>query len=326
MPPVLGLDPLFDGPVTGSVLLVVLIKVVVAFAVLLVAVMLYIWAMRKVIADMQNRIGPNRAGPYGVLQTLADGIKLFFKEGLVPSSAERFVFLLAPVLAMVPPFLAFAVIPFGAPVTLFGRTVPLQIADLDVGILWVLAMGSLGVYGVVLAGWSSGSNYPLLGSVRSSAQMISYEVGMGLALVAVLMYTGSLRMSEIVASQERLWNVIPQFPAFVAYLIAGLAETNRPPFDLAPRWVAGKEKLNPATVFNVSSDNDIIGGNSGSPLINAKGEVIGAIFDGNIHSLGGDFYFDPMLNRTVSVSTAAITEALTKIYGQNALVLELTGR
>ena len=221
------------GSLTGSVLLVVLIKVVVAFAVLLVAVMLYIWAMRKVIADMQNRIGPNRAGPYGVLQTLADGIKLFFKEGIVPSSAERFVFLLAPVLAMVPPFLAFAVIPFGAPVTLFGRTVPLQIADLDVGILWVLAMGSLGVYGVVLAGWSSGSNYPLLGSVRSSAQMISYEVGMGLALVAVLMYTGSLRMSEIVASQERLWNVIPQFPAFVAYLIAGLAETNRPPFDLA---------------------------------------------------------------------------------------------
>ena len=208
-------------------------RVVVVFFGLLLLVLVFIWMERKVIADMQTRSGPLRAGPRGILVTLADGIKLFFKEGIVPSSAERFVFLLAPVLAMVPPFLAFAVVPFGAPVTLFGRTVPLQIADLDVGILWVLAMGSLGVYGVVLAGWSSGSNYPLLGSVRSSAQMISYEVGMGLALVAVLMYSGSLRMSEIVAAQERLWNVVPQFPAFVAYLIAGLAETNRPPFDLA---------------------------------------------------------------------------------------------
>jgi NADH-quinone oxidoreductase subunit H len=133
---------------------------------------------------------------------------------------------------MIPAFLAFAVIPFGTGVTLFGRRVPFQIADPDVGILWVLAMGSLMVYGIVLAGWSSGSNYPLLGSIRSTAQMISYEVGMGLALVAVLLYSGSLQMSEIVASQDRVWNAIPQFPAFAIYLIAGLAETNRPPFDL----------------------------------------------------------------------------------------------
>jgi len=124
------------------------------------------------------------------------------------------------------------VIPFGTGVTLFGRRVPFQIADLNVGILWVLAMGSLMVYGIVLAGWWSGSNYPLLGAIRSTAQMISYEVGMGLALVAVLMYSGSLRMSEIVAAQDRIWNIVPQFPAFVIYLIAGLAETNRPPFDL----------------------------------------------------------------------------------------------
>ena len=124
-------------------------------------------------------------------------------------------------------------IPFGEPVTISGREVPLQLADLNIGILWILAMASLNVYGVVLAGWSSGSNYPLLGGIRSSAQMISYEVGMGLALVAVLMYCGTLQMSEIVASQDTVWNVIPQFPAFVIFLIGGLAETNRPPFDLA---------------------------------------------------------------------------------------------
>jgi NADH-quinone oxidoreductase subunit H len=174
-----------------------------------------------------------RAGPRGILVTLADGIKLFFKEGIVPSQADRWVYHVAPVVAMLPAFLAFAVIPFGTSVTLFDREVRFQIADLNVGILWVLAMTSLAVYGIILAGWSSGSNYPLLGSVRSSAQMISYEVGMGLALVAVLMYSGGLRMSEIVDSQARIWNVIPQFPAFVIYLVAGLAETNRPPFDLA---------------------------------------------------------------------------------------------
>jgi NADH-quinone oxidoreductase subunit H len=188
---------------------------------------------RKVIADMQTRTGPLRAGPRGVLVTLADGIKLFFKESITPTLADRAVYLIAPFIAILPAFLAFAVIPFGRPVTLFGRTVPFQLADLNVGILWVLAMSSLSVYAVVLAGWSSGSNYPLLGSIRSSAQMISYEVGMALALVAVLMYSGELRMSAIVESQARVWNVIPQFPAFVIYVISGLAETNRPPFDLA---------------------------------------------------------------------------------------------
>jgi NADH-quinone oxidoreductase subunit H len=207
-------------------------RVVVVFFVLLILVMVLVWIERKVIADMQTRMGPMRAGPRGVLITLADGVKLFFKEGITPTLVDRPVYAIAPVIAMLPAFLAFAVIPFGTSVTLFGREVPFQIADLNIGILWILAMGSLMVYSIVLAGWSSGSNYPLLGGIRSSAQMISYEVGMGLALVAVLMYSGSLKMSEIVASQDTVWNVIPQFPAFAIYLISGLAETNRPPFDL----------------------------------------------------------------------------------------------
>jgi NADH-quinone oxidoreductase subunit H len=209
-------------------------RVVVVFFALLISVMLFIWMERKVIADMQTRVGPMRAGPRGILITLADGIKLFFKEGIVPTNSERWVYAIAPVIAMVPAFLGFAVIPFGTHVHIFGRDVPFQIANLNIGILWVLAMTSLGVYGVVLAGWSSGSNYPLLGSVRSTSQMISYEVGMGLALVAVLMYSGSLSMTGIVAWQAtHVWNIVPQFPAFVVYMVAGLAETNRPPFDLA---------------------------------------------------------------------------------------------
>src|SRR5437667_8261407 len=182
---------------------------------------------------MQTRVGPLRAGPRGILITLADGIKLFFKEGILPTNADRPIYRIAPILAVMPAFLGFAVIPFGTHVSIAGRTVNLQLADLHIGILWILAMTSLGVYGVVLAGWSSGSNYPLLGAVRSSAQMVSYEVAMSLALVAVIMFSGHLKMSEIVAQQDKVWNVIPQFPAFVVYLICALAEVNRPPFDLA---------------------------------------------------------------------------------------------
>lgn len=212
--------------------LLLVARVVLIFGALLVSVMLVIWVERKVVADMQTRIGPQRAGPFGILITLADGIKLFFKEGITPAQADRRIYTLAPILSLVPAMLAFAVVPLGTEITLFGRTIPLQVADLNVGILFVLAMGSLAVYGVVLAGWSSGSAYPLLGSIRSSAQMISYEVGMGLGVVGVLMYTGTVRMSEIVAAQDKVWNVIPQFPAFLIYTIAALAETNRPPFDL----------------------------------------------------------------------------------------------
>ena len=208
-------------------------RVILVFVALLLSVLLYIWMERKVIADFQTRTGPMRAGPRGVLVTFADGLKLFFKESITPTNADRPVYLLAPILATIPAFLAFSVIPFGAPVTIFGRTVPLQLADLNIGVLWVLAMTSIGVYAVVLAGWSSGSNYPLLGAVRSTAQMVSYEVAMSLALVAVIMFSGHLTMSEIVAQQDKVWNVIPQFPAFVVYLICALAEVNRPPFDLA---------------------------------------------------------------------------------------------
>jgi NADH-quinone oxidoreductase subunit H len=207
-------------------------RVVLVFGALIVSVMLAVWAERKLVADMQTRLGPRRAGPFGILVTLADGIKLFFKEGITPAEVERPVYILAPVLSLVPAFLAFAVVPFGTGVELFGREVPFQLTDLNVGILWVLAMGSLAVYGVVLAGWSSGSAYPLLGGIRSSAQMISYEVGLSLGIVAVLMYSGTLRMSEIVAAQDRIWNIVPQFPAFLIAATAGLAETNRPPFDL----------------------------------------------------------------------------------------------
>src|SRR4029077_20751660 len=186
-----------------------------------------------VIADLQTRSGPMRAGPRGVLLSLADGLKLFFKEAIQPTQSDPWVYRLAPIFAVIPGFLAFVVVPFGPSVHIFGRTVGLQLADLSVGVLWVLAMTSIAVYTVVLAGWSSGSNYPLLGGVRSTAQMISYEVAMGLALVALLMFSGHLRTSEIVDAQARVWYAIPQFPAFVIFLICALAEVNRPPFDLA---------------------------------------------------------------------------------------------
>ena len=223
--------------------LLLALRVAVLFFAMLLAVLLVIWLERKLVADMQTRIGPKRAGPFGMLVTLADGVKLFFKEGVTPVTADRAVYVLAPLASVIPALLAFAVIPFGPGLSVFGRRVPFQISDLNVGVLWILAMASLAVYGVVLAGWSSGSNYPLLGAIRSSAQMISYEVGMGLGLVAVLLYSGTLTMSGIVDVQARhfglpglewlpKWNLFVQFPAFLIYAIAGVVETNRPPFDL----------------------------------------------------------------------------------------------
>ena len=225
----------------GWILLVA--RVAAIFFAMLITVVLVIWMERKVVADMQLRPGPNRAGPFGLLITLADGAKLFFKEGIRPVTADVPVYLVAPLAAAVPALLAFAVIPFGPGFRAFGHQVPFQITDLSVGVLWILAMASLAVYGVVLAGWSSGSNYPLLGAIRASAQVISYEVGMGLALVAVILYSGTLSMGGVVAVQARhfgtpglgwlpKWNLFLQFPAFVLYMTAALAETNRPPFDL----------------------------------------------------------------------------------------------
>jgi NADH-quinone oxidoreductase subunit H len=219
-----------------AIFLIVLIKAVVVFAALMVSVILMIWFERKVISDMQSRIGPNRAGPFGLLQTLADGIKLFFKEDLVPGQSDRFVFKLAPYLVILPAFLSFAIVPIGGQVTVAGHTFDLQLADPPMGILWLLAMSSLGVYGVMLAGWSSGSKYPLLGSVRASAQMISYEAAMGLSVVTVVLITGALSTRTIVDAQAQhlwQWNVIRLgvVPFFI-FLVAVTAETHRPPFDL----------------------------------------------------------------------------------------------
>ena len=242
-------DPLLAGEVDLAVVLIVLLKVVVVFALLLVATMLMVWFERKVVGDMQNRIGPNRAGPWGILQTLADGIKLFFKEDLIPDRAERRVFILAPFLSFVPAFLLFSIVPIGGDftdgnagvVTIFGKETLLQLADPPIGILFALAMSSVAVYGIMLAGWSSGSKYPLLGSVRASAQMVSYEAAMGLSVMAAVLVTGTVSTHEMVVAQagEGWGGVLPNWNVFVTFLvpfvifvIAGTAELNRPPFDL----------------------------------------------------------------------------------------------
>ncbi len=229
-------DPLYMNGVGWAVFIIVVVKVLVIFGFLMVSVMLMIWFERKVISDMQSRIGPNRAGPFGIAQTLADGIKLFFKEDLMPDKADRSVFILAPYLTIITAFLAFAIVPFGGVVGIDGHTFELQLADPPMGVLFLLAMSSIGVYGVMLAGWSSGSKYPLLGSVRASAQMISYEAALGMTVVTVVLITGSLSTRTIVDQQaHHLWQwnairlgVVP----FVIFFIAAIAETNRPPFDL----------------------------------------------------------------------------------------------
>ena len=218
------------------------IKVVAAFSLLLTVVLVVVWMERKVVADMQNRIGPSRAGPFGILQTVADGMKLLFKESLTPRKAEFLPYIIAPVAALVPALLIFLVVPIGRPFTLtIGDEevlIRLQGTDLNVGILYILGLSSLAVYAVVLAGWSSGSKYPLLGAVRASAQMISYEAAMGLALVPVLLFAGTASLADLVAGQAGTyggilpaWNVV-LVPSFVIFFIAGVAETNRAPFDL----------------------------------------------------------------------------------------------
>ena len=238
--PVSG-DPLFSQGVDFTVLLIVAGKAVLTFAVLLVSVLFMVWFERKVISDMQNRVGPDKAGKWGLLQSLADGIKLFFKEDLLPDQADRKVFRLAPYLAAVPAFLAFSIVPLGGMVTIAGRQTRLQLADPPIGILFLLAMSSVAVYGVMLAGWSSGSKYPLLGSVRASAQMVSYEAALALSVAAVVLTSGSLVISDIVDFQAGAsllgrfpgWNIFQTaFIPFFVFLIAATAELNRPPFDL----------------------------------------------------------------------------------------------
>jgi len=207
-------------------------KALFVFVLLLLMTLFTIVFERKVVARMQQRSGPNRVGPGGWGQSLADGLKLAFKEDIIPKLADRPVYLLAPVLSAVPAFLAFSVIPFGPAVDIAGTRTALQLTDLSVGVLWVLACTSLGVYGIVLAGWSSGSVYPLLGGLRSAAQVISYEIAMALSLIAVFLYAGSLSTSEIVAAQDNRWFVLTLPVSFVIYVIAITGEVNRAPFDL----------------------------------------------------------------------------------------------
>jgi NADH-quinone oxidoreductase subunit H len=193
-----------------------------------------VWTERRVLAKMQLRTGPNRVGPAGLLQSLSDGVKLALKEDIIPAAADKVVFIIAPIIATAMCFMSFAVIPMTGVVNIFGHKTALQLTDLPVGVLYILAVTSIGVYGVVLAGWSSGSTYPLLGGLRSSAQVISYEVAMGLSLVAVFIYASSMSTSTIVDSQhQHLWNVVVLFPSFVIYVISMVGETNRAPFDLA---------------------------------------------------------------------------------------------
>jgi len=242
---VFAVDPLYVGGVGLEEIIIMSLKVGVAFGLLIGSVVMMIWFERKLVSDFQNRIGPNVAGPFGLLQTLADGIKLIFKEDLIPARADRIVFKLAPFLAIVPAFVIFTIVPIGGnfdkpgdasgTVEWFGNTTYLQVADPPVGILFMLAMSSMAVYGVMLAGWASGSKYPLLGSVRATAQMVSYEAALGLALIPVLLKSGSLSTHDIVAQQADGWNWnvwVTGFVPFVIFLIAITAELNRPPFDL----------------------------------------------------------------------------------------------
>lgn len=241
-------DPLLAGDIGLAEVLIVLFKAAITFGIMLGSVILMIWFERKVIADLQNRVGPNQAGPWGLLQTLADGIKLIFKQDLVPSKADRFMFALAPLLAMVPAFISFAIVPLGGNfqdkggvVSWFGHDTYFQLADPPIGFLLLLAMSSVAVYGTMLAGWSSGSKYPLLSGIRATAQAISYEAALALSLVSVLLISGSLSTHDIVVKQAGEgflgffpnWNIIVTgIVPFVVFLIAATAELGRTPFDL----------------------------------------------------------------------------------------------
>lgn len=202
------------------------------FVLLAVMTILAIWGERRIVARMQMRVGPNRAGPFGILQGLMDGIKLALKEDLIPKGVDKFIFILAPVISVTTAFLAFSVIPLGPMVSMFGVQTPLQLTDFSVSVLFVVAVASIGIYGIVLAGWASGSPYALLGGLRSSAQMVSYEIAMGLSFVAVFLYAGSMSTSEIVSAQEQIWFGVILLPSFLIYLVSMVGEVNRAPFDL----------------------------------------------------------------------------------------------
>lgn len=210
----------------------VILKVVGIFVILVLVVLFTIWLERRVVGRMQQRIGPNRTGPFGLLQSLMDGFKLAFKEEIFPTAADKAVYIIAPILSVVPAYMAWAVIPFGPEVSIFGQATPLQLTDFPVAVLYILAIASIGIYGIVLAGWASGSTYPLLGGLRSSAQMISYEIAMGLSFVAVFLFAGTMSTSSIVNGQVDLWFGLLVLPSFLIYATAMIGETNRAPFDL----------------------------------------------------------------------------------------------
>ncbi|MEY4493102.1 MAG: NADH-quinone oxidoreductase chain [Actinomycetota bacterium] len=212
--------------------LVIAIKVLGIFVIMVLMTLLTIWAERRVVGRMQMRIGPNRVGPFGLLQSLMDGVKLALKEEIIPKGVHLAVYILAPVISATTAFLTFAVIPFGPEVSIFGHATFLQLTDFPVSVLYVLAIASVGIYGIVLSGWASNSTYPLLGGLRSSAQMISYEIAMGLSFVAVFLYASSMSTSQIVDAQANTWYIVTLLPSFVIYVIAMVGETNRAPFDL----------------------------------------------------------------------------------------------
>ena len=214
-------------------LIIILSKIAVVQGVLLTAVAYSVYAERRVSAFIQNRIGPNRVGPAGLLQPIVDAVKLLLKEDIVPANANKFIHSLAPSISIIVSLSTFAVIPFGDTITIGDKVIKLQIADVNIGILYFLAMTSLGVYGVTLSGWSSNNKYSLLGGLRSSAQMISYELSMGLAVLAIILMNGSLELDTIVNSQAGWkWNIILQPVGFIIFLVSAFAETNRTPFDL----------------------------------------------------------------------------------------------
>ena len=209
------------------------VKALVVFVLCVLLTLMSVWGERRLVGRMQQRPGPNRVGPFGLIQALADGVKLALKEDIIPTAADKVVFVLAPIISATTCFMSFAVIPITGQVTMFGHKTAMQLTDIPVGVLYILAIASVGVYGIVLAGWSSGSTYPLLGGLRSSAQVISYEIAMGLSLVAVFIYAGSMSTSDIVAAQSSWWYAVVLFPSFAIYAISMVGETNRAPFDLA---------------------------------------------------------------------------------------------